>query len=310
MRHDRGRIPVLDAVQRFIFAPEDARRLAAMRIGLFGLLAFRMAITDFQAVANQPAALFDPVSVFEPLTAMPSSELTSVLQMLAVLAALAAAAGVYPRLTFPAAFTLALFLELMLNATGKIIHNDAVLMLCLLPLVASPRAACRVWAPSRALGAQPIRPVVGEAYGWPIRTAMIVIALAYLFVGLQKLRYSGVDWVTSENLRWVLYAASDSQRDPNELALFVADRAWLAHVLAAGTIALEVGFLLCLRYVRLRWVFVPGVVSLHLGIGLMMNLDYSAQALAVIIVFVNWAMLADLIEARRRRQLATQVASP
>ena len=126
---------------------------------------------------------------------------------------------------------------------------------------------------------------------------MIVIAFAYLFVGFQKLRYSGLDWMTTDNLRWVLYASSDTQSEPNRLALFVADRAWLAHFLAAATIAIEVGFILCLPFARLRWLFVPGVVGLHLGIGLTMGLDYSAQALAVVMVFVNWVVVIEAIRA-------------
>ncbi len=127
---------------------------------------------------------------------------------------------------------------------------------------------------------------------------MIVIAFAYLFVGLQKLRYSGFDWITTDNLRYVLYASSDAQANPNQLALFVADHAWLAHMFAAATIATEIGFILCLPFAKLRWLFVPAVVGLHLGIGLTMHLDYSAQALAVLIVFVNWAYIADRVSER------------
>jgi hypothetical protein len=126
---------------------------------------------------------------------------------------------------------------------------------------------------------------------------MVVVALAYLFVGLQKLRYSGLDWIATDNLRWVLYGSSDAQADPNELALFVADRAWLAHLLAAGTMAVEIGFILCLPFAKLRWLFVPGAVGLHLGIMLAMGLDYSAQALTVIIVFVNWIAVAEAAAA-------------
>jgi hypothetical protein len=289
------------AIERFVFAPEDARRLAALRIGLFGLLAMRLAVNDYGRVAGQPRALFDPISVFELLPSMPSTELTSVVQAIGIAAALLAAAGIWPRASFPAAFASALFLGLILNAAGKVIHNDVVLMLCLLPLLATPRTASRAWAlrlsgSDREARAAQSR-LTGPAYGWPIRTAMIVVALAYLLVGFQKLRYSGLDWITTDNLRWVLYASSDVQSDPNQLALFVADRAWLAHLLAAATIAIELGFVLCLPFARLRWLFVPGVVGLHLGIGLTMGLDYSAQALAVVIVFVNWIVVVESIRA-------------
>lgn len=297
----RGPLGRLDG---FVFAPERARRLAAVRIGLFGLLAIRLAIGDYGAVAGQPPELFDPVSLFELLPSMPSPELTSVVQGAGILAAACAAAGLWPRISFPAALAAALFLNLMLNATGKIIHNDAVLVLCLLPLLAAPRAATRAWA----LSGTPRRREAagtdfkGPAYGWPIRAAMVVIGLAYLYAGLQKLRYSGLDWVATDNLRYVLYAASDAQAEPNQLALFVAERAWLAHLLAVATLVTEIGFIACLPAPRLRWLFVPGVVGLHLGIGLTMGLDYSSQALAVIIVFVNWAFLADWIAERAGRR--------
>jgi hypothetical protein len=288
-------------LERYLFASGEARRLAALRIGLFGLLAWRLAIGDYTFVAGQPEALFQPVSFMKLLPQMPGHDLTVALQVAGVAAALLAAAGLWTRGTLPVAFACALVLNGMLNATGKIVHNDVLLLLCLVPLVASPRAASAAWSvrlPSRRARAGVEPPAAGEAYGWPVRTAMVVVVLAYFFVGFQKLRFSGIEWITSDNLRWVLYASSDSQSEPNQLALFVADRAWLAHLLAAGTVFLELFFPLALFVPRLRWLFVPGVVSLHLGIWLMMGLDYSAQALTVIIVFVNWPLAFDWVRRR------------
>ena len=89
------------AIERFVFAPEDARRLAALRIGLFGLLAARLAINDYEAVAARPDALFNPISVFELFPGMPSAELTSLVQTMGIAAALLAAAGAWPRASFP-----------------------------------------------------------------------------------------------------------------------------------------------------------------------------------------------------------------
>jgi hypothetical protein len=120
---------------------------------------------------------------------------------------------------------------------------------------------------------------------------MVVIALAYFFAAFQKWRYSGLPWVTGDNLRWILYASSDSHSHPNELALFVADRPILAHLFAAGSLLLETLFALVLFVPRLRWLFVPGAVSMHLGILLTMGLDYSALAGTVVIVFVDWPVV-------------------
>ena len=297
----RSRNP-LRAIERWIFAPEDPRRLAALRIGLFGVVAIRLATNDdYSRVAGQPRELFDPVSLFHLLSSMPSPGLTSVLLVLGTIAALAAAAGVAPRVSFPAAFALALFLNLMLNATGKIIHNDVAVTLCLIPLLAVPTAASRAWSLPRLWrrGESAPTPTPSAAYGWPVRTAMIVVAFAYLFAGLQKMRYAGPDWFLTDNLRYVLWASSDTQADPNWLGLFVADHDWIAHFFAVMTIVTEVGFILCLPFRNLRWFFVPSAVGLHIGIWIAMGLDYLPQAAAVIIVFVNWAWLSDYLRQRR-----------
>ena len=297
----------LRAVERFVFAPEDARRLAGMRIALFGMLALRLATNGGYAdVAGQPHALFDPVSLFHLLSGMPSPGLTAAVQVAGVVAALLAAAGAWPRVSFPAAFACALFLNLMLNATGKIVHNDLVLTLCLIPLLAVPVAASRVWAlPGQWRARRPAMPsgrrLIDVAYGWPIRAAMIIVGLAYLFAGLQKLRYSGIDWVTTDNLRYVLWSASDSHAGPNQLALFIAGHDWMAHAFAAASLLTELGFILCLPFARLRRLLVPAVVGLHVGIWLSMGLNYFPQVWAVIAVFVDWAWLAD---ARRSRRAA------
>ncbi|HET6830519.1 MAG TPA: hypothetical protein VFH44_04120 [Solirubrobacterales bacterium] len=302
------------AIEGFVFAAEDARRLAALRIGLFGLLAVRLATSgDYAAVAGQPAELFDPVSLFHLLPGMPAAGLTTIVQIAAVVAAVLAAAGIAPRASFPAAFVLSVFLNLMLNSTGKIVHNDLVATLCLIPLLATPTAASRAWAVSvKPLRRRP-KPPPGPpsaAYGWPVRLAMIVIGLAYLFVGLQKLRYSGLDWATTDNLRYVLWASSDAQASPNSLALLVADHDWMAHLLAASTLVVEVGFILCLPFRRLRWILVPAVVGLHVGIWLAMGLDYLPQAAAVIIVFVNWpTVIAFIAERAARKPPASEVAT-
>jgi hypothetical protein len=76
----------------WVFAPEDARRLAAVRIGLCALLALRLATADYGLVTGQPA-LFQPHSYMDLFQRMPSQELVTALQACGIVAALAAAAG-------------------------------------------------------------------------------------------------------------------------------------------------------------------------------------------------------------------------
>ena len=92
------------------------------------------------------------------------------------------------------------------------------------------------------------------------------MAGAYLFTGLAKLMSSGLAWLASDNLRFALYASSDTQPDPNALALFVADRPWLAHLGAAGVRALEFAFPVVLWRPWWGWAFVLAAATLtHAG---------------------------------------------
>jgi hypothetical protein len=127
---------------------------------------------------------------------------------------------------------------------------------------------------------------------------MVSVGPAYFFVGFQKLRYSGIAWATSDNLRWVLYASKGPYGHPDAIALFVADRAWLAHLLAGATLFFETLFPVVLFVPRLRWLFIPAVIGLHIGIQLTLGLDYSAWWLTVLIVFVNWPVVVDWLRDR------------
>jgi len=278
----------LRRAEAWLFAPGDPRRLAAVRIGLCALLAIRLARGAYAELATQPPALYRPISFLRLLDRMPSPETVAVLQALALGAAVLACVGLLTRFTLPLAWLAALPLVAMTSSLGKVVHNDVLLLLCLVPLLPSPAGAA--WSLDARL-----RPHVrrGGAYGWPVRTAMVVVAGAYFFSGLAKLLHAGPAWVTSGNLRWVLYAASDTQPDPNRFALFVADRPVLAHLIAAATLLVELGFPLVLWRPRLAWVLVPAVVAMHAGIGLAMHLDYSVMAATVLVVLVDWPALID-----------------
>jgi hypothetical protein len=111
--------------------------------------------------------------------------------------------------------------------------------------------------------------------------------------------------VTSDNLRLILYSSSDRYARPNAVALLVASRPWLAHGCAAATLLLELSFPLALFVRRARWALVVGVVAMHEFIRLALGLDYSAQALTVLVVFVDWPVVVAWLGSRLRRDTAT-----
>jgi hypothetical protein len=277
--------------EHWLFAPGSAERLAAVRVGLCAILAGRLAFGPYLELAGQPEELFRPISFMETLPAMPPWGAVLGVQVVGTAAAVLAAAGLRTRLTLPFAWACGLFLNGMLTSTGKVVHNDVVLLLCLVPLLLAPSGDA--WSLDARRRRRRLNAHQSARYGWPVRTAAVIVAGAYFFAGLAKLIGSGPAWVTSENLRWALYAASDSG-----IALFIADRPWLAHSLAAATLLLELAFPLVLLLPRTAWLLVPGAVALHTGIWLAMGLDYSAQAATVVVVFTNWPAVVAAVKRR------------
>jgi hypothetical protein len=273
---------LLRRADSWVFGAEDPRRLAAVRIGICAVVALRLSTGEYDRARHA----FQPHFYMDVFHRMPSPEVATILQVCGTVAALAAMVGLALRISLPLALVCSLILDGMRNSDGRVIVGDALLMLCALVLVASGDAAGETWSVRRR--SKRARSASKDArYGWPIRTAMIACALAYFLAAFQKWRYSGLPWVTSDNLRWIL----DAQSHPDALARFIADSPFLVHAFAAGALLLETTFPLLLFVPRLRWFFIPGLIAMHVAIRIALGLDYSAQWLTVLIVFVNWPVV-------------------
>lgn len=295
-------------LELWLFAPGSDRRLAAIRIGLCSLLAVRLSRSIYLQLAEQPASLFRPISFMRLLPSMPPRGVVVVVQVVGIAAAILAAVGLRARVTLPVAWAAGVFLGGITTSVGKVVHNDVLLLLALAPLMLAPTADA--WS----VDAMRVRPRAGPRwsarYGWPTRAAAVVVAGGYFFTGLSKLVFSGPAWVLSDNLRWALYVSSDAQSVPNGVSLFIADRPWLAHLLAAGTLLLELTFPLVLWRPRVAWAFVLGSAALHASIWATMHLDYSAWAVTAAVVLVDWPSLIERTRGLRARPAPLWTPAP
>ena len=254
-------------------APGTAHHLAAVRAGLAIVIGLRLATGPYAQLAGQPAALFRPPDVLGWLPSMPPFVVLAGLQVAGTVAALAAAAGRRATIAFAVAWGCLLVLAGLRGSLGKILHNDVLLLLAAVPVMLAPAGAR--WGDLRA----------SPRWGWPVRASVAVVATVYFACAVQKLRHTGIDWVTGDNMRWILYSAAAGTRAPTRaVALFIADRAWLSHVTAAGLLGVELAapFLLAVR--RTRPLFVALAALLHLGTWLTLGLDYWGWALTVAVV--------------------------
>src|SRR5687768_8474126 len=185
-------------LDRWLFAPGSAERLAALRIGLCSILALRLTRTVYVKLADQPAALFRPRSFMDVFASMPPRSIVLAVQVVGIAAAVLAAFGWRARITLPVAWTAGMFLLGMTTSLGKVVHNVVLLLLAMVPLLVAPVADA--WA----FDARGDVPPPSPRYGFAWRTALVVVAGAYLFAGTAKLANAGIGWITSDNLRWVL----------------------------------------------------------------------------------------------------------
>jgi len=290
---------VIGRFERWLFAAGDPRRLAALRIGLCLVVAARVARPLFANLSGQPAALFRPRSFMQFLDAMPGRGVTIAIQVATILFLLAAAAGLGSRITLPLGWAGATFLFGMETSLGKVVHHDVLPLLAMIPLLPAPTG--EAWA----LGGRRQRPAPSAWVGWPVRTAGLLVAGAYLIAGLSKLTFTGPDWVLGDNLRNILYAASDAHGG-NAASLFIADRPWLASVIAGGALAFELTLWVALFRPRLGPIYAMWAAALHTGIWFTIGINYVSWAATVAVVFVDWPSVVDRVA---RRHVVPRVAA-
>jgi hypothetical protein len=282
---------VIRRFDRWLFAPGDPRRLAALRIGLCLVVAARVARPLFADLAGQPEALFRPRSFMQLLDAMPDPDIAITIQVAAIVCLLAAAAGLASRITLPLGWAGAVFLFGMETSLGKVVHHDVLPLLAMIPLLPAPTG--EAW--TLGIRGRPSTPSARS--GWPVRTAGVLVAGVYLIAGLSKLALTGPEWVLGDNLRNILYAASDAHGGVG-VALFVADRPWLASVVAGGALCFELTLWVALVRPRLAPFFALWAAALHTGIWLTIGINYVSWALTVVVVFIDWAAVLDRISPR------------
>src|SRR5207249_2194720 len=83
--------------------------------------------------------------------------------------------------------------------------------------------------------------------------------------------------------------------------LSVAQHGWLCRLLAAVTIAIEVGFPLALISRRARWILVPAELGMQIGIRVLMGPSFE-QFVICYLFWVPWDRVGSELAAQRHRE--------
>lgn len=277
------------AWERFWFAPETARNLAAARIVLAAQALWILLSRDIPALSALPPAFWAEVPAsarwrFLIFEGRPGLE--SALQGVALLALLGALLGVAARACCLLAALLLYHLaplETLFFTPSPWAKGLTLPVLGLLTLSLSPCAdALRLGGPGKAARAS------GPDHGWPLRLVQLFVCQPYLFSGIAKLKSAGLAWASPENLRaWLLLANLDDQlaafRAPG---LWLADRPLLCLAMGALALAMDLGFILALFSKRSRRVILPAAVLFHATI--LVTQNYAFLSAPLLLVFVDW----------------------
>lgn len=129
---------------------------------------------------------------------------------------------------------------------------------------------------------------------WPFALIQLLFALSYLFPTLAKLRFSGLDWYTADNIRYYLLGNHTVTGAP--LALAVAAQPLLCAAVAAGTLLLEALSPLVVVSWRFALAFVPAALLFHLGI--LLTIGYFFPSLPLLLLLLPWDAIGRRLDAR------------
>jgi hypothetical protein len=270
---------VLTRFRSWLFSPGSELQLTAVITGLAALIGLHLAFFPWSELAQLPPPLLRPVPVLFFVDAMPPAGVMVAIQVVGVLAAALATVGWRRRHTLAVAWLAYFVLAALRASRGKIQHNDLLLLIACVPFLVAPATQWLHRATIRR----------SALWGWPIHTALAFVAGSYFFTGLRKMTVSGLEWVTTDNMRWILYAGANGKAKVPEVALFIADRPWLSHLAAAAVLGFELAFPLLLLHRRARPAIIVVAFAFHGGTWLTLGLDYWKYAFVVALLLVDWS---------------------
>jgi hypothetical protein len=273
----------------FWFEASPAGDLGVSRLLFFGGLLVIYLNVDVSAWGTVSHAFWRPTAFFaalhlEPLTAAS----LDILQTIWRISLMCSAIGLFTRVSMTVAALLGFYLLGLPHNFGHTYHFDALLVISM-AILAMSRAGDAVSIDRWRTGAP--EPSPSGEYTWPIRMIWVAMSLVFFAAAVAKLRHSGLEWITSNNMKVILtravYHVSDA--DPlTNFGLWIAAHDWLTHLLAAVALIIELGFIVSLVSPVARIIFVPAAFALLVGIRVLMGPTFGGFLIANVF-WVPWS---------------------
>jgi hypothetical protein len=277
-------------LENYFFSPIAPTTLALARMIIFGLVLWKSLSRAWFLIGEWP-------SFFLVRTAVPTLPYvtTPILGLLTVLLVVSSFLGLLGVLTRWSAAVCFAVLYLLNAVDGGAWDSDWLLFSFLLLLCTS--RASNALRPTWARPSSP--PADSWEYRWPLRAMQLSLLLVYFETGTAKLAASGIHWTRPEILQgWFLF---HHWTDSHYFAWgsLLLDHPWLSSLAAGATLVLEVGAVVVLFIERLKWVFIPGLMLMHVLIGLTLNIWFTSYFF-LLLLFFDWSRLSIPRLAPRR----------
>jgi hypothetical protein len=302
--------PLAERWNRFWFTPTTPTNLGVCRAIFYAGLLWLNWPLAFHAWAQVPAIYRRPMWTFQ-FFHLPflRAEFVFAMEVAWGIALALAAIGFFSRLSAAVAFLLGFYLLGLGNNFGKVGHGDQAMVLTMLILALS--RCGDAWSVDALIqrwrGRQPAR-LSGE-YRWPVRMVWLLLSIVFCAAGASKLVRSGFAWIASDHFALTLIQAHYFQeKPPTQLGLVVARHPLFCHMMAAGAVALELGFPLALVSRLLRTPIVVATFLMQVGIGLTMGIWFM-PFLLLYAFWVPWDRVGRFVVTlvARRGALAREV---
>jgi hypothetical protein len=283
-------------VDRFFFEPAGPVGLILCRIWIYGFLLWDSRRLDHSHWAEITPALWKPILLLSWLPGPVPSELLLAAQY-ALMAALAlCCVGLGFRWASVAAFVLGLFVYGLPHCFGKVGHSQTltIFTLGIFALSHAGRVgSLDAWI-ARWLG-RPAAPAQSSEYQWPVRLMQALMATVFLAAGVAKLRQTGLAWAWSDQMQNILLGSFYiGKRPPTNLGLWIAQYPVLCQILATLTLVVELGAPAAIWSRRARWLVIPGLLGMQLGIYLAMGIPFW-HYVALYFIWIEWNEIASKV---------------
>jgi hypothetical protein len=182
------------------------------------------------------------------------------------------------------------YLQAYLYSFGDFHHPEAVMMIALSALAISPSGrvlSVDAWLRSRTRREGLLAVAVqSEFAGWPIKLLQWFFVLMYLSAVWSKLSASGLDWANGYTLQYFL--ARNGLRWGNTLGVWLSQFHTFILLSQIGILLFQATFALAVIFPKLRWIYVPAGLLLHIGIYLTLKAPFFSW-IALYAVFIPWS---------------------